>query len=175
MTPIFTDVTPKDLHAHVRYISQRYHPNKRVELALGGTGVVLPIVKYTYQRKRPIVAMHIRSGSVGRGALDRIVGSLKAREQQMRLRKSAKLRLVSQCAPYWPADDVTLPRKIVSVLELVCQETATVWPATMLLAYPTLEVDETLPGTLRTDPFWRAGRAVGRVIGQFVKGWQRAF
>jgi hypothetical protein len=172
---VFSELAPQDLHAHVRYVATKLPRNARVELSLNDGAVVIPIVKRAARHKNNVIRLVIRSGSVGRAALDRIVESLNAESHQLWFRKSAKLKLVSQCAPYWPVSDPALPLHVVAVLKLVCRETGHEWPPHLALHYPIYEVDETLPGRLRQDPFWRAGRAVGRAIGRLVKGSQRAF
>ena len=171
---VFSELTPQDLHPHLRYVAAKLPGNVRVELSLNDGAVVIPIIKRA-GHKDNAVRLLIRSGSVGRAALDRIVESLKIESHSLWFRKSVKRKLVSQCAPYWPVSDPALPFHAVAVLKLVCRETGHEWPPQLALHYPILEVDETLPGRLRQDPFWRAGRTVGRTIGRLVKGSQRAF
>lgn len=175
MGALFTDLTPKDLHAHCHYIAEIIAPSERVELTMGEKSLEIPFVKRTYKRKADNIGLLIRSGSVGREGLDRIVASLKLESYDLRLRKSAKLKIVSQCTPYWAVDDESMPLHMVAVLKPICRETGHEWLPKLSLNYPVFEIDETLPGTLKIDPLWRAGRSVGRVIGRIVKGLQLAF
>jgi hypothetical protein len=168
-------LTPKDLNAHCHYIARKFAFSDRVALTLGEVAIEIPIVKRTYKRKVDSIGLLIRSGSVGRVGLDRIVDSLKLKSHDLKLRKSAKLRLISQCTPYWQVDDASLPLHFVSVLKLICQETGLEWPPKLSLNYPVYEVDETLPGTLKLDPLWKAGHSVGRAIGRIIKGIYHIF
>ena len=170
MGAIFTDLTPKDLNAHCHYIAKKLASSDRVELTLGEAAIEIPIVKRSYKRKIDTIGLLIRSGSVGRVGLDRIVDSLKLESHDLKLRKSAKLKIVSQCTTYWPVNDVALSLHFVAVLKLICQETKLIWPPKLTLNYPVYEVDETLPGTLRLDPIWKAGHRLGRAIGRVIKG-----
>ena len=175
MGAIFTDLKPKDLNAHCHYIASKFASNDRVELTLGEAAIEIPIIKRTYKRKVDSIGLLIRSGSVGRVELDRIVDSLKLESHDLKLRKSAKLKMVSQCTPFWTVDDPSLPLQFVGVLKLICQETGLEWPPKFSLNYPVYEVDETLPGTLKLDPLWKAGQSIGRVIGSIIKGIYHVF
>jgi hypothetical protein len=71
------NLTPIDLNAHCHYIAKEFASCNRVGLTLGESTIEIPKVKRTYKRKVDSIGLLIRSGSVGRVELDRIVDSLK--------------------------------------------------------------------------------------------------
>ena len=170
MSSLFRELAPKDLHAHLRYIASGHRSIERAEFFLGEPAIVIPVLRKTFKRKPNRIGLLLRSSSLGRAALDQAFEELDSRGQLVAVRKSAKLKLVSQCMPYWPVSDSTYPAQAVAILQLVCDILAMSWPPQMTLAYVDPNVDSSLPGTLDRGATWRAGRAVGRIASHIIRG-----
>ena len=170
MPSLFRKLAPKDLHAHLRYIASDHLSIDRAELYLGEPTIEIPVLRMTFKRKPDRIGLLLRSSSLGRAALDQAFEELDSRGQAVTVRRSAKLRLVSQCMPYWPVAEATYPAQAVAILRLVCDILAMSWPPQMMLAYVDSNVDGSLPGTLDRGAAWRTGRAIGRIAGQIIRG-----
>ena len=170
MGSLFRELAPKDLHAHLRYIASGHLATNRAELFFGESAIGIPVVRKTFMSKRDRIGLLLRSSSLGRAALDQAFEELNRRGQALSVRRSTKLKLVSQCLPYWPVSDATYPAQAVAILRLVCAILAMNWPLNMTLVYVEPNVDGSLPGTLDRGAAWRTGRALGRITNRIIGG-----
>lgn len=167
MGAVFEGLTPGDLHAHIRYVADGM-PSHRAEIILASPGVEIPVLRQTYVRMPAHFGLLLRVSSVGRPALDQLVQSLQGQGMNLKLRKSAKRRLISQCMPYWSVADPSYPLQAVGVLRTVCDSLNFDWPPDIWVVYSGADVNSKLPGTLRRDLAWEAGRVIGRILGRVI-------
>jgi hypothetical protein len=165
---VFENLAPHDLHAHVNYLRAILDGPTQAELFLGNSPIGIPIVKRVYKRRPSQIGLLVRSGSVGRVPMDRIVASLQSAGHDLRFRRSAKQRLVSQCTVLWAEDSVLLPNEMISALRVISTEVGEPWPPRLSLQYPRHDLDESLPGELRQTSAYRTGRAIGRFAGRVL-------
>jgi hypothetical protein len=111
----------------------------------------------------------LRSGSVGRDALNRLHSLLISEPYELRIRRSAKLKVLSNCEVVLPITDISFPLKAVTILRKVCDELDLGWPVTFAVGYANQELQMDLPGTFSNrNIFWKAGFATGRFFGKLV-------
>ena len=170
MPDVFRELAPQDLHPHLRYIADGRLRSNRAEVLLGEHPVVIPALRFTYQRMPNRLGLLLRSSSLGRDALERALDVLQSAGHSLKVRRSAKLRLLSQCMPYWSASDPMCTVHAVAVLSSVCKILGLAWPPSIAVAYMTKELDMTLPGTLDRGSAWSIGFTVGRAVGGLLGG-----
>lgn len=168
MPSIFRKLAPQDLHAHLRYFASTDSKSHRAEILLGPPPVEFPVLLFRYRRLPNRIGLLIRSSSVGRGAMDKLFDHLQSEGGDFKIRRSAKLRLVSQITLRWPIADGLYPAAVVAALRKVWDILGRQWPPTIEFIYPLAHVRESLPGTLEHGLGWKVGYALGRVAGRVV-------
>ncbi len=162
----FDSLEPEQLHAHLRYLANDLGDNSRIEIELCNRNIQIPVTKQEYRRKAPTIALLLRVSYVGREPLEAIYKKLNNDTYNLRIRRSAKKKLLSQLSVLFKTDDPMYPIKAVSILESICTELGEAWPTTLAVGYAIHEVNKTLPGIFScNNPFWKAGHTIGRVVG----------
>jgi hypothetical protein len=170
MGSVFRNVSPEELQAHLRYVASGALPSKHATLLLGNPVIEVPVLHESFVRISDRLILALRSGSIGRSALDEFIEALRSTGQQFKVRRSAKLKLVSQCLPYWSVSDTTFPAQAVSVLRNLYDILGRTWPPSITVSYPTFDAADELPGTRDRDLAGEAGRAIGRAVGRILGG-----
>ena len=165
----FEDLAPEQLHAHIRYLGTELGDRSWIEIELGSSGVVVPASKRVYKRKSPTVTLLLRTSSVGRQPLERMFETLSGESYEIRVRRSAKKKFLSQCKVVLSSGDPTYPLKAVSILRTISCHLDIEWPPNFAVGYIDQEVANGLPGKYRHNSLaWRAGYAIGRTVGEIL-------
>ena len=170
MPSIFRKLAPQDLHAHLRYFASTDTKSHQAEIVLGSPPVEFPVLLLRYRRIPHRIGLLVRVSSVGRNAMDRFFDHLQAQGGDFKVRRSAKIKLVSQITLRWQLADELYPASIVGALRTVWDILGHHWPPTVDFVYPLAQVGASLPGTLERDFAWKAGHTIGRIAGRIIGG-----
>ena len=174
MGATFRNVSPEDLQTHLRFIASGALPSQRAELLLGTPAIEVPVLHQRLQRQPDRLTIALRSGSIGRSALDEIVESIQSSGQPYKVRRSAKLKIVSQCLPYWSVTDSDFSSTVIGVLSKLWGILEREWPPEVTVTYAEFDLKESLPGVRDPDRAWEAGRAIGRAVRRILRGQRGA-
>jgi hypothetical protein len=158
------------VHAHLRHFVESEMPSHAAEIVLDPAGVGIPIVRHAYKSKPDSLGLLIRTSSVGRDRLHKIAGHLQSKGQSLKLRRSAKLRLLSQCNVCWPVSDATYPAQAVHILQVISGVLECPWPLELSIVYEAVEVNTSLPGVMDRGKAGNLGYSLGKMIGRIVRG-----
>ena len=112
--------------------------------------------------------MRFRVSSIGKPNLDRLYEIFIRESYDVRVRRSAKLKLMSQFSVVLPIQD-TFPIEAISVLRELCVEMNIEWSQKFSIGYAADETNSDLPGNFElANPFWKAGYSMGKTIGKIT-------
>ena len=166
---IFRELQPSDLHAHIRYIVESQTVSHGAMIIMDQPPIEIPILRFTYKSLTDRIGLLFRTSSVGRTRLKKLVEYLDSQSQPMKIRKSTKLKLISQCTPYWPISETTYPAKAVHVLQAMCQIAERPWPVEFSIYYENHKMTNLLPGTPDRGRAGNAGYLLGRAVGKIMR------
>lgn len=167
---IFRQLKPRDVHAHLRHFVQSGMASHGAKIVIAPVNVEIPIVRQIYKTKADCIGLLIRTSSVGREPLERIARLLESDGQSLKLRKSAKLKLLSQCTAFWPISEATYPAQAVDVLRKLCGALDQTWPTDIGIQYQDTHVSGLLPGVPDRGRAGNLGYALGRRLGRILGG-----
>ncbi len=163
----YSGVIPQGLHAHLRYLADALPHKASIEISCAGC--VIPCQKEHYKTKRSAVSFRFRVSSLGRANLDHLHKQFSKEAYDTRIRRSPKLKLMSQFSLVLPITD-TFPIEGTSVFRKICDETGIDWPPDIEIGYAINQTNQELPGELIfDDPFWKAGRSLGKRLNRMVR------
>ncbi len=170
----FTGLAPEGLNAHLQHLSRNLADQSSIEIELGDD-VCIPVTKETYVRKADTVSVLIRATEIGREALETLYNNYQSEGAQIRVRRSAKKKLLNRFTVVLSTEDSMYPTKVVSILEQTTLAIGRTWPIEISVGYMVGEFDPRLPGQLTSNSFaWRAGQKVGKFVGSIMNGFKNA-
>lgn len=158
---------PQDLQRHFIHLADSLPDRGFIEVACAD--FVIPCQKKDYKKKETKIFIRFRVSDFGRPLLDRLFEVFSEQDYDLKVRRSAKLKLMSQFSIGLPVSD-TLPIVAVAVLRTLCDNCDITWPTKFICAYVADQFDPDLPGEFTMDsPFWRAGHTLGKVAGNIMR------
>ena len=143
----YEDLTELDVQAHIRHCALNLAESERMELLFCGTETIVPISRRSFKKNSDQLCVLLRSGHVGREQLMELKSIFQERGHQLRLRRSAKLKLLSNVTVLLPIDDPMLPVKATKLLKSVAEQVVNPKPLTFVAGYYKIRGDiARLPG-----------------------------
>ena len=167
----YRGLTIADLLTHINYSRSKSDPTYLFELLLGPTGIEISLRQQEYKTKPAELQLILRSGSIGRTALDAICEILKAKPFRLGIRLSPKLRLITRAVVAIPIDDPELENRFSELLKVVANETGFSWPTEIAAEHMIHTISSSnLPGELsHNTEMFELGRKAGRVVGVLTR------
>ena len=137
---------------------------------MGQPAMAIPVLRFVYKNLPDRIGLLVRTSSVGRDVLAKLVPLLESEGQVMKVRKSTRLKLISQCTPHWSVSDATYTSQAVGILRTVCQILEDPWPVDLSVRYVANQVDDSLPGVPDRGRAGNLGYSLGRMVSKLVGG-----
>lgn len=107
---------------------------------------------------------------MGRENLEALYKTFSKEGYHLRLRRSPKLKLLSQFMISLPCEDTMFPVEACAVLRKICDQMNVEWPTRYNIGYPVHLINRELPSHFRINhPNFQKGYNLGQLLGQTVK------